>query len=234
MTAKGKISRKELLHEPDEFMVLSGRLFSFLRTHQQQVLYTALGIFLIFVAVAVVQFVSNRNEDKASRMWAQIKRAHQTALQDKAADEALAAVESDFTELIDQYDGKQSGKLARLNYAQLCLTAGKADVALPHFKASYEAFGDDQAWRAVVLSGLAHALAQTGDHGGAAARFEELVADGAGALKAEALFQLGWLYEKTGEHEKGAKAYEKLVADYPDSGYAELVRDRIAQGQMEG
>jgi tetratricopeptide (TPR) repeat protein len=240
MIDKVKKSRKELLHEPDEFMVLSGRLLTFLRTYQQQALYAALGILLILATVAVLRFVSTSNEDKASRLWAQIKSNHQAALQDKVDDPggaeaaALAAVEADFTKLFDKYGGKQTGKLARLNYAQLCLAAGKADAALPHFEAAVTAFRDDLAWGDLALSGLAHALAQTGAHAKAAARFEEIVAGGAGAYTAEALFQLGWLYTKTGENAKGRKAYERLVVDYPDSSYVEFVGERIARDKVSG
>jgi len=211
----------------------------FLRSNQQQMLYAVLGIFLILATAAVVRFVSNSNEDKASRMWAEVKTKYQAALEGNTTttagtEAALAAVEADFTRLIDKYGSKQAGKLARLNYAQLCLSAGKADVALPHFKAVVKALGDDPAWREVVLSGLAHALVQTGEHGPAAARFEEIVAGGASVLKVEALFQLGWLYGKTGENEKGKKAYEQLIADYPDSNYAELVRDQLVHAKMGG
>jgi tetratricopeptide (TPR) repeat protein len=241
MVNKVKKSRKELLHEPDEFMVFSGRLVNFLRTYQQQMLYTVLGIFLILATVAVVRFVSSRNEDKASRMWAQIKTSYASALQSEAADAgtagaaaALSAVDADFNQLINKYGNKPSGRLARLNYAQLCLAVGKADVALPHFKASFAALGDDPAWRDVALSGLAHALSQIGQYDQAADRFEELLSGEGTAFKAEALFQLGWLYEKTGESEKGRQAYERLLADYPDSTYADLVRDQAGQPKMDG
>jgi hypothetical protein len=239
-----KKSRKELLHEPDEFMVLSGRLLRFLRTYQQQALYVALGILLLLATVAVLRFVADSNEDKASRMWAQTKASYQAALQEKAANPAVAepaeveaaltAVEGDFATLFDKYGGKQAGKLARLNYAQLCMAAGKADAALPHFEAMVAAFGNNTAWRDVALSGLAHALAQTGAHAQAAARFEEIVAGGGSAFKAEALFQLGWLYAETGEDEKGRKAYERLVDDYPDSSYAELVGEKVARAKVAG
>ena len=241
MATKVKKSRKELLHDPDEFMVLSGRLMNFLRTYQQQVLFAVLGIFLILATVAVVRFVSSRNEDKASRMWAEVKTTYQSVLQNQAtgagtaaAEAALASVDADFNQLIDQYGSKPSGRLARLNYAQLCLAAGKADLALPHFKACLTALGDDPAWREVVLSGLAHALVQSGQHAQAAARFEELLSGEGTVFKAEALFQLGWLYDKTGESEKSRKAYERLLADYPDSTYAELVRDQVGQPKMDG
>jgi tetratricopeptide (TPR) repeat protein len=242
MASKVKKSRKELLHDPDEFMVLSGRLLNFLRSYQQQALYALLGIFLILATVAVMRFVSNNNEDKASRIWSEIKTNYQSVLQNQTsaktdagtagAEAALAAVEADFTQLIDKYGDKQSGKLARLNYAQLCLAAGKADLALPHFKTSLAALGEDPAWREITLSGLAHALVQTGEHAQAAARFEDLLASEGSVLKADALFQLGWLYGQIQESEKARQAYERLLADYPDSRYAELVRDQIGQLKM--
>lgn len=239
MASKVKKSRKELLQEPDEFMVLSGRLVKFLRTYQQQVLYAVLGILLILGAIAVAGYVSSRNEDKASRMWAEVKTTYQSVLQNQAAgagtasaEAALAAVDADFKQLIDKYGSKPSGRLARLNYAQLCLAAGKPDAALPHFKACFTALGDDPAWRPVVLSGLGHALAETGQAAEAAQRFEEILAGDGNVFKAEALFQLGWLYDQTGESQKSRGAYERLVADFPDSTYAELVRDQVEQPKL--
>lgn len=228
MTSKVKKSRKELLHEPDEFLVLSVRLLKLLRTYQQQVLFVVVGIFLILVTVAVVRFVSSSNEDKASRMWAEVKATYQSVRQEKDAQQALAAVEAPYAELFEKYGSKQTGKLARLNYGQICLAAGKADLALPHFEAALKAFGDDPAWRKLALSGLAHSLAQTGKHAQAAARFEEILAGGASVLKAEALFQLGWLYGQTGDSEKGKSAYQRLVDDFPESGFAQVAREKLA------
>lgn len=228
MTSKVKKSRKELLHEPDEFLVLSARLLKLLKTYQQQVLFVVLGVFVILVTVAVVRFVSSSNEDKASRMWAEVKASYQSVLQEKDAQQALAAVETSYGELLDKYGSKQTGKLARLNYGQICLAAGKADAALPHFKAALASFGDDPAWRDLSLSGLAHALAQTGKHAEAAARFEELLASEASVFKAEALFQLGWLYGQTGNAEKGMSAYQRLVDEYPDSSFAQVAREKLA------
>lgn len=226
MNSKVKKSRKELLHEPDEFLVLSARLLKLLRTYQQQALFVALGIFLILATVAVVRFVSNSNEDKASRMWAQVKASYQSILQEKDAEQALAAVEAPYAELFDKYGSKQTGKLAHLSYGQICLTAGKADAALPHFEAALKAFGDDPAWRELALVGLAHALAQTGKHAEAAARFEEIVAGDGSVLKAEALYQLGWLYGQAGDSQKSESAHQRLVAEYPNTSYAQIVREK--------
>jgi hypothetical protein len=228
MSSKVKKSRKELLHEPDEFLVLSARLLKLLRTYQQQALFVVVGIFAILATVAVVRFVASSNEDKASRMWAEVKATYQSVLQEKDAEQALAAVEAPYAELFDKYGSKQTGKLARLNYGQICLAAGKADAALPHFEAALKAFGDDPAWRELALAGLAHALAQTGKHAEAAARFEEIVASGASVLKAEALYQLGWLYVQAGDSEKGKSAHQRLVEDYPNSSYTQIVREKLA------
>ena len=86
----------------------------------------------------------------------------------------------------------------------------------------------------MALSGLAYALAQTGAHDKAAERFGEIVAGREGMLKAEALFQQGWLYAKAGETDKGQKAYEQLLADFPDSAYADQVRDLLGRTEQDG
>lgn len=61
--AKEKLSRKELLRGPDEFLTFSGRALEFIKAHPQQLRYAGIAIAVI-AAAYVVFFAWNRSINK--------------------------------------------------------------------------------------------------------------------------------------------------------------------------
>ena len=47
-------------------------------------------------------------------------------------------------------------------------------------------------------------------------------------MRAEALYNLGWLYDKLGQTEKSKEAYNKIVSEHPDFIYIDLVKERMS------
>ena len=140
MAKKIKKTRKELLKEPDEFITISGKLIGFIVDHKNQLTY-ALGI---IVALALIfsgyRFFSIRSENKASALLDQGLAKYEKYKNDKQPVEAYDQVSADFQLIIDKYSSKQSGKIARLTYANICYEAGKYEQAIELYKRSLKEF----------------------------------------------------------------------------------------------
>jgi len=225
--AKGTVTRKQLLKEPDQFITFSGKLIAFGRSHLKPILI-GVGVFVaLIVAVAVAGQISNRNESKASRMVEQALAKYSAALRDTDAKTAYDRVKNDFTEIFDGYGSKSAAKIARIVYGDISYNAGDADTAIAMYTRVLEDLGDDSSLKNIVLSGLGHAYLLKGAHADAIRCFETLSRDGETTMKSGALFNLAWLYDEAGETEKSKASYEALLAEFPDTMVGDLVKEKI-------
>ena len=225
--AKKRVTRKQLLKEPDEFITFSGKLIRFGVENKVQI-SIALGIFFaLLLLIAGTRFFSDRAENKAFAMLERSLARYDTILKDKGAQQALGEVEKNFREILEKYSRKNGGKIARLAYANICYQGGDPEQAIDLYNKALRDFDDKPYLKNIALSGLAYCYEAKQDYP-AAIKFFVMIASGSGPiLKDEALFNLGRLYVETGNKEKSAEAYKKIVSEYSDSIYIELAREKV-------
>ena len=218
MAKKIKKTRKELLKEPDEFITISGKIIGFFIGHKNQITY-ALGV---IVALALIfsgyRFFSIRSENKASALLGQGLAKYEKFKNDKQPVAAYDQVAADFQLIIDKYGSKQNGKIARLTYANICYDAGKYDQAIELYKKSLTDFENHPTIHTQVVGSLGYAYEQQADYASAVSYFEQLSSAADTIMQAEALYNLGWLYDKLGQSEKSKDAYNKLISAPPHAG----------------
>lgn len=225
--AKGTVTRKQLLKEPDQFITFSGKLIAFGRSHLRTILIGA-GVFVaLVVAAAVVVQISSRNESNASRMVEQTLAKYSAALGDTDAKTAYDRVKGDFEEIFGRYGSKSAAKIARIVYGDISYNAGDAETAIAMYTQALEDLDNDSSLKNIVLSGLGHAYLLKGAHADAIRCFETLSQEKETTMKSGALFNLAWLYDEAGETEKSRARYQTLLAEFPDTVVGELVKEKI-------
>jgi len=228
MAKKRKKTRKELLKEPDEFMTLTGKVIGFAVDHKTQLTY-GLGIILaLVIIVSGVRFFSIRAEKKASAMLGQSMTEYNSLKAQKSPDEVYRAVSGSFKNILQKYSSKDSGKLARLVYANICYDAGQYEQAIDLYIASLGDFEKHPMIHRQILSSLGYAYEQQKDYSTALGYFEKISAASGQILHDEALFHMGRLYDKLGQPEKSKEAYQKILSDHPDFIYIDMVKERIS------
>ena len=228
MAKKRKKTRKELLKEPDEFMTLTGKVIGFAVDHKTQLTY-GLGIILaLVIIVSGVRFFSIRAEKKASAMLGQSMMEYNSLKAQKSPDEVYSAVSGSFKNILQKYSSKDSGKLARLVYANICYDAGQYKQAIDLYIASLGDFEKHPMIHRQILSSLGYAYEQQKAYSTAVGYFEKISAASGQILRDEALFHMGRLYDKLGQPEKSKEAYQKILSDHPDFIYIDMVRERIS------
>ena len=226
--AKGAVTRKQLLKEPDQFITFSGKLIAFGHTHLKSILIGAGSVLALILIIAVVGQISNRNENKASERVEKVLAKYSAALQDTDAETAYDRVKADFNEIFDAYGSKNAVKIARIVYGDICYNAGDTDAAIATYKQALDDFAQVPALKSIVVSGLGHAYMQKDALPEAIRYFEMLSEDAEKTMKSGALFNLAWLYEVTGEVEKSKARYEQLLAEFPNTMYGDLVKEKIS------
>jgi tetratricopeptide (TPR) repeat protein len=226
--AKKKVTRKQLLKQPDEFLSLSARLLGFGVKYKNQVTWACIGLLVLVVAVAGIRYYAAKTESRSFTLLSQAVMKFASLSKEKGPAAAYLEVEGDFNSLIKKFSGTAGGRIARIIYADLSLQGGYPDTAIPLYKQALEDFADRPMIKNGLYLSLAYALEEKKEYAAAADYLETLAAmpDAVGA--GQARYNLGRIYALRGDAQKSRQSYEKLLADYPDFIYADLVRSKLA------
>jgi tetratricopeptide (TPR) repeat protein len=228
MAKKRKKTRKELLKEPDEFLTISSKLIKLAIEYKTHLSY-ALGIILVLaVIISGIRFFSIRAENNASALLDKSLTKYNSIKSEKQPDEVYGEVSADFQFILNKYKGKESAKLARLIYANICYNAGKYKQAIELYKTALTDFAKYPMIHHQILSNLGYAYEQEEDYSTAVGYFEKISSAPEPIMRDEALYHLGRLYDKLGENEKSREAYNKILTDHQDFIYIDLVKERMA------
>ena len=228
MAKKQKKTRKALLKEPDEFMTLSGKLIGFAVTYKNQLTY-GLGIILaLVIIISGIRFFSIRAEKKATALLENSLIEYNSLRTDKKPDAVYDAVSGGFQNILQKYARKNTAKIARLIYANICYDAGKYEQAINLYNTSLKNFETHPMMHSQILSSLGYAYEQQKKYSTAVDYFEKISTASGQNLKDEALYHLGRLYNKLGQPEKSKEAYQKILSDYPDFIYIDMVKEQIS------
>ena len=228
MAKRYKKTRKELLKEPDEFLTVSSRLIQLAVEYKNQLTYAIIAILVLAVIISGFRFFSIRAENSASALLDNSLSKYNSVKAEKKADEVYNEVSKDFQFILDKYKGKESAKLARLIFANICYDAGNYKQAIELYKKASEDFSDHPMIHYQILSDLGYAHEQQEDYKGAVGYFEKISSAPEAILRDEALYHLGRLYDKLGETEKSREAYKKILTDHQDFIYIDLVKELLA------
>lgn len=223
--ARKRVTRKELLKEPDEFMTITGKIIQFVRTYQRYILYGTSALVIIGLTFAGIRYYRGWKENKAYASLEQAIEQYE-AMDEKNKD--LSTAKTDFQTLVKKYAGYSGGKIARVIYANLCYETGDYDSAIDQYTKALEDFADHPSLKTFIQSSIGYSYQAKKNYQAAADQFEAMVSDPAIYMKDEALFNLGLLYAKLGKPDKSREAFQKILTDYADSNYIEMVKEELA------
>jgi tetratricopeptide (TPR) repeat protein len=226
MAKKKRMTRKQLLKEPDEFITFSGKLIQFGMRYKTQLIYVAAILVGLIVVVSGYRFFSIRSENNAETLLNQAVAKYQTALNGQDSEKAYQTVSEDFQLILNKYGSKNSGKIARVIFANICFDAGDYAKAIELYRQSLEDFKKHAFMINLIRNDLGYAHEQLNDIPMAVSYFEKIAENQEPILRDDALFNLGVLYENSGDHQKSADAFQRIITEHPDSIYIEMVKER--------
>ena len=228
MAKQKRVTRKQLLKEPDEFITTTGRVIGWGRKYTRQLAYAAGAFLLLLVIIAGYRFFSSSAENKAFLLLDQAVGKYEAQKTDMDALVAYEGAREDFEYIINKYDNTEAGKLATVVFAGMSYDVGEAEKAIQLYQAALPYFKGDTTYQNFLWSGLGYCYEKKKDVRMAISWFEK-IADGQDPVaKDVALFNMGRLYHELGDTAKSKQAYERLVAEHTDSIYYQLAMEKIA------
>lgn len=229
MAIKGK-SRKQLLKQPDEFLSFSRRLLAAVIQYKVYAL-SGLGVLLAAVLLASgIHYFGNRAENQAFALLEKGLTEYGKAFAEDGAQKAYQGASKTFQSVLQNYPGRDGGKVARIIYAGMAYDAGDFDRAITLYQ---EALKDADAYpglRPFLQSGLGRAYDAKKEYALAANQFEAVTRSPDPVLKEDAYLNLGFVYDRMGDAQKSAETFKKFISDYPDSAFLGMVKEKLASG----
>lgn len=221
-----KLTRKQLLKEPDEFITFSGKLIQWITTYKQQAAVVAGIVVALLVATAGYQAYLHHAENKASELLTESLDQYQTAMKANDPVKAYQAVEKSFTRILDDYSARRMGKIAAIEFANICYRAGEFDKAIPLYQTALEGF-NTPFYKNLILSCLGYSYDGKKDYESAVKYFEMLTTSADASFKDLSLYNLAMVYEQMGNKEKSKAMFARITTEFPNSIYIEIAKEKI-------
>jgi tetratricopeptide (TPR) repeat protein len=228
MARAEKLTRKQLLKEPDEFITTSARALGWAAAHRRQLNIAICVALALTLVVTAVRWYMLRAEQRAERAFENALVRYERLQASSGAETAYRELSPEFETLVSGSGSGRASRAARLMLADIALRAGDTARAISQYEALLPLWGDSTYYTSLIRRCLAGAYRQQGDTAAAVGQFEAVTALADAPGKDEALFHLGILYGQLNQPDKSSAAYRRLLAEHPDSIYAAPARDKTA------
>lgn len=217
--ARQRITRKELLKEPDQFLTRSALAFEWVKNHGREIAYGVIGlVVLIGLIMAWTSWQRSRRQYAAVMLHQTLKlietpepQANQTApVPDPDSGKAIEKLR----EITESYGGTPAGARAYWHLGHLYFEKGDAQAALAAYQQARDRFPRQQQL-SVTLAALNVGYAQeaTGACEPAISSYESVQQSSFAWLHGEAYLGMGRCYEASGAKDKAIEVYSRALAD---------------------
>jgi predicted negative regulator of RcsB-dependent stress response len=234
--AEKKLSRKELLREPDEFITFSGKMLQYGREHTRVVAILVIILVICVIGAAGVYTYQKQRKDQSHEMFEQAYRNYRavTLSSNPPSKEQLEQVFKQFDGIAKEYGSLLSGEMA-------LLYSGHVLYKMKDFKGAlerYEKMKSTHVAQSGLSSMLKYHIAMTyfalKDYEQAKSLFEQLSQNTDSPYLREAYASIAAIYEATDKKKEAVQAYRQYLKMFPQAPDAAYVRARIARLTSSG
>ena len=223
-----KISRKQLLKEPDEFITTTGKVIGFLQENRRQV--TLYGIIALAVLAAGLLGYSyfRWEEGKAQNIQYQGLQIYQEAYSgtgntEKEKETFRKALEK-FKEAYRVYSRGTIGQISQIYI-------GNCHYALKEYDPAVQAYAQclEGPFRAVAAQSIGYCFESKGEFAKAIENFQINAESGTGSYQEEGLLGVARCYEALNQKPKALETYQKALNKNPKSKMAEFMQWKVSE-----
>ncbi len=238
-----KKTRKELLKQEDAFLAAANQSAVWLKHHRTIVIGSVAAVVVLVAGVWIGVTVSESRRVQATQLFGEaldVRNAEVAADPSKAAptatppvfasktDRAKAARDA-FQKVVDQASSSGAADLARFYVADLDVTLGEADKALPIFQKLGDDLSPEDSLYFLAVERAAYLLEQKGDTAGAIRTWEKLTGSNKRFYADHALYQLARIHADKGEVDKARELLGRIEKDFPTSSVMPKVEELYAR-----
>jgi predicted negative regulator of RcsB-dependent stress response len=231
-----KISRKELLKEPDEFLTATGATIRYLRANPRQVIAVCLILIACSVAVLGYYAYSKHVARVSHELFRDALTEYETVFQNEKAASAEKVDEllSRFEQISQQYGSLPAGEMAILYSGHILFNKNDLNGALEKYRKVETTSLAGEGLLELFWYHIAKTRSALGDYDKAMALFEKLSKDSDSPYRRDAYANIARIYELTERRKEAVQAYRQYLKMFPEAPDAAFVRARIADLSAQG
>lgn len=211
MAKKKRITRKQLLKEPDEFLTFSVKAIQFATKNRKPLLGIAIAVVVIVVAVTGFGYFSRQSERKAFALLEAARLSHLTEALTGGRPSAPEETARKLEEVIRDFPSTHAARFSLFVLADLDHEQGRYDKAIERYERASEVFKDEKVMQAMIWNGLGHAYEAKGDYRSAAEYFRRITEIPGAFMKADAYYSLGRMMEAVDDRKGALEAYKNVL-----------------------
>jgi len=232
--AKRKVNkRKQLLKEPDEFLVFSRRMFNYTMDNFQYVLAGLGGIIVIALLVMGMRAWQQSSENSGAIKLTEAKTTFYKALEKNPQniENAFSSAESEFEEVVSDYKSTVAGKMGTIVYANMCYETGRYNKAIALYERVMGDFETSSALYPLLRYNLGYAYVANKDYDNALEILEKDAFLPDGLMQSDMLFLLSLVYERKGNIEKRDEIFKLIESGDESALFYDIVKNRLSKQQ---
>lgn len=226
---KQKVTRKELLKSPDEFLSFSAKAIAFVKEYSKQ--FNIAGI--VVIAALVVYFGINTYlnylDRRGQNAYNEAYNALIKSMGSKAKPDDLKGPERLFQKVIDDYGRSEVSRLARPQIAYLSFADKKYDEAILQYEAFLKEVPPKSPYRSLTQLSLAACYEEKKDYKNAVEILKEVASHKEDLFREQAMLSLARIYRLTNQAELAKEVLREFVDTFknsPSLGIAKAHLDR--------
>jgi len=224
---KEKMTRKELLKGPDEFLTVSGRAILYVKEHAKPFKvagYVLVGAALVYLGVNYyLNYADRKGQEAYDAAYYEVIKVKEI----KADDEALKKSEELFKKVITDHGLSKASRLAPTQVAHLKFLEKKYDEAITLYQAFLKEVPENTVYRSLALLALAASYEGQGDFGKAIEALQKILSSSENSFKEQATLTLARVYGLSNQPEKAKETLKEFIEKYKNSPFLSMAKARL-------
>lgn len=231
-----KVTRKELLKEPDEFISTSAKVIQYIQDNQRSVV-VGVAVFLICVVAAAALYGRHQyRQSRSHELFDQAYLEYEKAVSSKTpvTDEQWDKLFKQFDSLAEDYSSFVAGETALLYTGHVLYAKKDYKGALERYRRMKSTRLVEKGLGSLVLYHMAMTSLAMNDFDTALLFFDQLSKDTKSPYQRQALTSIADIYEAMGKNKEAVQAYRQYLKMFPQAPDAPYVKTRIAELSAKG
>lgn len=234
--AEKKISRKELLKEPDEFLTTTAKVIKYTRENPRQVTMAVIVAAVCLAGALGFYGIRKHQAVRSLQLFDQAFRQYHELVYSPAAPapEQLDKLLAEFEAVAKDYGSLPAGEMAELYCGHVLYQKGDFKNALEWYERVRSSNLAKKGLEPLFLYHIAMTRFALKDYEQADNLFTQLSKDTNSPYRREAFAAIAHIYESMGKSKEAAQAYKQYLKMFPEAPDAAFIRARLAELSMKG
>lgn len=228
--AEKKISRKELLNEPDEFLTFTGKTIQYVRRNPRKASAVgALAVIVLIMGLGLHYYNSYRENKSHQLLQGAISAYEALSRSDSATTAAqLDQLQRDFDRVASEYPSLSAGQQALLYSGHVLFRKKEYAAALEKYKRMQSTPLAGEGLSPLILYHIGKTYLAMGQHDQAIVIFDQIAKDSNSPYRREAYGAIARIYEAMNRKKEAVQAYRQYLKIFPEAPDAAFVKSRIS------